>query len=108
VKVPRQAPVWQSPDPDLDFDPRPLWEQLKLPVLAIFGEADKLTPAAESARRIKLTLPKGGDPDYTIRIFPNADHALLAYPGKEAKWDWERPAPGWLELMVDWLQKRTK
>src|SRR5215831_10596603 len=89
VKLPRQAPVWQSPDPDLDFDPRPLWEQLKLPVLAIFGDEDKLTPSAESARRIELTLRKVGAPDYTIKIFSKADHALLVYPGKDAKWDWE-------------------
>jgi hypothetical protein len=36
------------------------------------------------------------------------DYALLVSPRKDAKWDWERPAPGWLELMVDWLEKRTK
>ena len=108
VKLPRQAPVWQAPDPDLDFDPRPLWEQLKLPVLAIFGEADKLTPSAESARRIDLTLRKGGNPDYTIKIFPNAGHGMWVSPVKDDKWDWDRPAPGWLDLMVGWLQKHTK
>jgi hypothetical protein len=66
------------------------------------------TTKRESARRIGLTSRKGGNQDYTIKIFPNADHALLVSPGKGAEWEWERPAPGWLELMVGWLQKRTK
>jgi len=108
VKLPKADDVWRAGGEGLDFDPRQLWEKLSIPALAIFGEADKLTPSEESARRVKLALSSGGNKDHTVKIFPNADHALLVYPGKDAKWDWERPAPGWLELMVGWLQKHTK
>jgi uncharacterized protein len=108
VKLPKDDDVWRAGGEGLDFDPRPLWEKMSVPTLAIFGEADKLTPSEESARRIKLALSSGGNKDHTVKIFPNADHALLVSPGKDAKWDWERPAPGWLELMGDWLQKHTR
>ena len=106
VKLPKDDDTWLSGGTGLDFDPRPLWEKTSIPTLAIFGQADKSTPSEESARRIEVALQKGGNKDHTIRIFPGADHGLWISPGKG--WDWERPAPGWLDLMVSWLQKHTK
>lgn len=108
VKLPKEDGGWQGGGAELDFDPRPLWEKTAIPALAIFGDADKTTPTEESARRVKLALQKGGSKDHTIKIFPNADHGLWVSPRKDAKWDWDRPAPGWLDLMVNWLQRRTK
>ncbi len=108
VKLPKEDDTWQAGGAGLDFDPRPLWEKTAIPVLAIFGESDKSTPIEESARRVESALQKGGNIHYTIKIFPNADHALLVPPGKGAKWDWDRPAPEWLDLMVKWLQRHIK
>jgi uncharacterized protein len=108
VKLPKEDDTWRAGGEGLDFDPRPLWEKTAIPTLAIFGDADKLTPSVESAHRVELALSSGGNKDHTIKIFPNADHALLVSPGKGAKWDWDRPAPGWLDLMVNWLQEHTK
>lgn len=108
VKLPKEDGSWQGGGAGLDFDPRPLWEKTAIPALAVFGDADKTTPTEESARRVKLALSSGGNKDHTIKIFPNADHGLWVSPGKDAKWDWDRPAPGWLDLMVNWLQKHIK
>jgi pimeloyl-ACP methyl ester carboxylesterase len=108
VKLPKEDGSWRAGGEGLDFDPRPLWEKTSIPTLAIFGETDKSTPSEESARRVKSSLSLGGNKDHTIKIFPNADHALLVSPGKGAKWDWDRPAPGWLDLMVNWIQKRAR
>jgi pimeloyl-ACP methyl ester carboxylesterase len=108
VKLPKEDDTWRAGGEGLDFDPRPLWEQTSIPALAIFGEADKSTPSGESARRIELALQKGGNKDHTIKIFPNADHALLVPTGNGSKWDWGRPASGWLDLMINWLQRHTK
>jgi len=108
VKLPKEDDAWRSGGEGLDFDPRLLWEKTSIPTLAIFGEADKSTPSQESARRVGLALTAGGNRDHTIRVFPNADHALLVAPGTGAGWDWDRPAQGWLDLMATWLRKHTK
>src|SRR5215510_6698872 len=108
VKLPKEDDTWRSGSEGMDFDPRPLWEKTTIPVLAIYGEEDKSTPTQESVRRVDASLRKAGNKTYTIRTYPKADHALLVSAKVPDGWDWERPASGWLELMVDWLQKRTK
>ncbi len=108
VKLPKEDDTWQGGGAGLDDDPRLLWEKTAIPVLAIFGEMDKLTPSEESARRIGSALQKAGNRDYTLKTFPMGDHALLVPSGKDAKWDWDRPAPGWLDSMVNWLNKHTR
>lgn len=103
--LPKEDPTWQSGSAGLDFDPRPVWEKIGIPVLAIFGEADKLTPSLESARRIEMSLKKGGNRNYLVKIIPNANHGLWLTP--TSKLDWDRPATGWLDTMTDWLLKRA-
>jgi pimeloyl-ACP methyl ester carboxylesterase len=49
---------------------------VRCPVLAIFGEADPLVPAAASARIWQETLSQAGNNDVTIKIFPDADHVI--------------------------------
>jgi pimeloyl-ACP methyl ester carboxylesterase len=106
VKIPRQAPVWTSGDPDLDFDPAPVWEKVHVPVLAIVGELDKSTPAAPTAERLETFQRRAGNRDVTIRTFPGANHGLWVERTTEGQPDWDRPAAGWLELMLQWLDKR--
>jgi len=108
VKLPKGDDTWRSGSAEMDFDPHPLWENTTIPVLAIYGETDKSTPARESARRVELALRKGGNKDFTIKIFPQADHGLWVSPQKADGWDWDRPVPGWLDLTVNWLQKHVK
>ena len=108
VKLPKEDGIWRAGSTEMDFDPRPLWESTTIPVLAIFGEADKSTPTRESARRIETALRKANNKDFTIRIFPNADHALWISPKTGDAGGWDRPAPGWLDLTINWLQKHVK
>jgi uncharacterized protein len=104
--LPEAAPPWRGWRAILDFDPRPVLRRLRVPVLAIYGESDQLTPARESVRRVAMALKTGGNRDVTIRILPGADHGLWVAPKPGARWDWDRPAPGWLDGMVDWLRRR--
>ena len=108
VKLPKEDDTWRSGSEGMDFDPRPLWEKTTIPVLAIYGAEDKSTPTQESVRRVDASLRKAGNKTYTIRTYPNADHALLVSARIPNGWDWERPASGWLDLMVDWLQKHGR
>lgn len=107
VKLPKEDPIWRSPSTQMDLDPRPFWERLKRPALAIFGEQDKSTPARESANRIDWAMKKGGNHQYRIRIFPSADHGLWVIPSNESS-EWRRPAPEWLDLMVSWVHQRIR
>jgi len=95
------------------FSPRSLLEKITCPVLAIFGDKDTIVDFKESARVYAEALRKAGNQDVTIKIFPNADHIIFSSAtggGKELEQSFQRPikvfAPGYLEAMGDWLQKR--
>ena len=97
---------------DFDLDPALVLEQLKVPVLVIFGERDDRIPAAESAARIEEALRRGGNPDYAVKTFPGADHVIKLPAGPRAdtggRWDWPRPAPGYLDTMLDWTLRQVR
>lgn len=95
------------------FSPCSLLERITCPVLAIFGDKDTIVDFRESARVYAQVLRRAGGRDVTIKIFPNADHVIFPSRtggGKELEQSFGRPvkvfAPGYLEAMGDWLQKR--
>ena len=59
-----------------NFNPLPLWEKVKVPVLLIYGEHDRNTPVAPSLAGIGDALHKAGNTDYTPIIIPGAAHNL--------------------------------
>ena len=81
----------------------PALENVKCPVLAIFGELDTLTPVAESIDNYRRGLAKAANKDVTIRVFSNADHALLVWPGPADRAHWPALAAGYVEMMTDWI-----
>ncbi len=82
----------------LDYNPLPVLEQIGQPVLAIWGEADKHVPAQKSRRLFEQALQKGNHPDYTFKLFPQADHFLQANG---------QPVPGKFETIVEWILQHT-
>lgn len=91
----------------MGYDPMPALEGVKCPILAVFGELDKSTPVAQTMANYGTAVAKSGNADYTVKVFPNADHALLVWPkpGDAA----HRPvlAPGYLDTMREWIYKRV-
>lgn len=86
------------------LDPSPWWRAVRVPVLAVFGASDPLVPAALSAGHIEQALRVGGDRDVTVRVFPAANHELRVLPlAAGGPWDWPRAAPGYLELVTNWM-----
>ncbi|MDQ2692546.1 MAG: alpha/beta hydrolase [Chloroflexota bacterium] len=85
----------------LHYNPLEWLEQVKCPVLAIFGASDLLLPVEESVTVFKHALAKAGNRDVTIKVFANAGH-LVTYPSTE------KLAPGFLELITDWLKQRVQ
>jgi pimeloyl-ACP methyl ester carboxylesterase len=97
-------PSWKL---QMGYDPMPALEKVKCPVLAIFGELDTLTPVAETTANYRKGLTKAGNKDVTIKIFPNADHALLVWPKPNDQVHWPVLAAGYLDAMTNWINKHV-
>ena len=89
----------------MTFDPKPIWEKVKVPVLALWGEQDLAVPARKSREMINLSLRKGNARTYDLREFPKAGHGISINRDKGEGWDFPRLVPGYQELMVSWTQK---
>ena len=62
--------------PEANYDPVPAWEHLRQPVLAQWGELDRIAVPRESSQIIRQALDRGGNTHYTIRLIPGVRHNL--------------------------------
>jgi uncharacterized protein len=87
----------------------PLWEQVRQPVLGLWGAADCQVPAHDSARIIRGALERGGNTHYSLRVLDGADHGLyLAGPCVHELGTHTtdmRHAPGYLAAGADWIHQ---
>jgi dienelactone hydrolase len=102
---------YTGPDNNFYFDPVKILETIKFPVLVIFGEKDTQIDVKQSEEAYRNALNKAGNTELTIKIFPNADHTITFSETGCMKESDERQAnnkieiaPGYLELMRDWLK----
>jgi dienelactone hydrolase len=92
------------------YDPALFFENTTCPVLVLLGGMDADVPTKESVPRIEQALKKGGNKDYTIKVFPKGSHSLLEMStGNHAK-DLcyiKGFSPGYFETMANWILKRV-
>lgn len=81
----------------LSFDSLPALKRVTCPVLGLWGALDAETDAVAAERNARAMLIKSGNKDFTLRIFPNANHALQEMPARA------RMAPGVFETLRSWL-----
>ena len=62
--------------PEANFDPIPAWQQLRQPVLAEWGELDRVALPRESSTAIEEALRRGGNTRYTMRFISGVRHNL--------------------------------
>ena len=98
------VPSWKL---QMGYDPLPALEQVKCPVLAVFGELDTLTPVLQTTANYRDAFGKSGNREYTLKVFPNADHSLLVWPKSDDPAHWPVLAAGYLDTMRDWINKRV-
>jgi hypothetical protein len=93
-----------------NYDPVPDFQKITIPVLCIWGELDKIVPAHGSRSIIDKALTKAGNLDYTLKIFPQANHVMrLAETGGYAEWEKLREyVPGYLDYQLNWLLNRVE
>jgi pimeloyl-ACP methyl ester carboxylesterase len=106
----------RTPSNEGFFDPIPLIEKMTIPILAIFGEKDTQVDPFQASEAYKKALKKGGNPLNHVELFPDADHGIiLSKTGcmKEQRDRWRLRnsrgyAPGYIELMQNWLKTLIK
>ena len=91
------------------YDPRPYLEKTTCPVLALFGEKDTIVPPAQNVGPMEAALKTGGNPDYTIKVFPNGTHTLISSKtGTMAEIPYQTKfVPDYFATMRDWILDRV-
>ncbi|MFD6069989.1 MULTISPECIES: alpha/beta hydrolase family protein [Amycolatopsis] len=87
--------------PEAGYDPVPVLEKVRQPVLGLWGELDRLTPPGEAVRIFRETLDRAGNRQYTLKVFPQAQHGLRRTTDGFDKLDGF--APGYLDLVANWV-----
>lgn len=87
------------------FNSLPYWEKITVPVLAIYGGADKIVPAEKSQMLIENALKKAQNNKYSFRIFPNANHSIKI--SLDPRGQINVPAPGSNQFMKTWIQNNV-
>jgi pimeloyl-ACP methyl ester carboxylesterase len=65
--------IWRFIAEIFDYDPAPALSRITAPVLALFGAADKITPAEESVAAFRAAVR----PELLhVEVFPEGDHRL--------------------------------
>jgi pimeloyl-ACP methyl ester carboxylesterase len=80
---------------EMDFDPRPVFAQVRVPTLSFYGAADSWSPVEQSVEAWRAAR---GD-DVEIVVIPEAEHDLTLPDG--------RFAPAYDEKLVSWLSRRA-
>ncbi|PKL84020.1 MAG: alpha/beta hydrolase [Ignavibacteriae bacterium HGW-Ignavibacteriae-3] len=95
----------------LKFDPRPVLENVTVPVLALNGEKDLQVPAKEDLSEIEKALKAGGNKNFKIVLLPNLNHlfqncktgALSEYGQIQ-----ETFSPDAMKIISDWILSVVK
>ena len=62
--------------PEANFDPTPAWQKVQQPVLAEWGEFDRVALPRASSAAIEEALRRGGNTRYTMRFISGVRHNL--------------------------------
>jgi fermentation-respiration switch protein FrsA (DUF1100 family) len=94
----------------LDFNPVPLLEQIKCPVLALNGDRDLQVDADETVPVLRQAYEKSGNKDFTVMEIQGVNHLFQkAQSGSPALYGAieETIAPEVLNAISGWLAKHT-
>jgi uncharacterized protein len=92
------------------FDPTPALEQIRMPVLAVYGELDPEVPPVPNVELVSSALARAGNRDVTIHVFPQANHQFwIARTGLRDEYVvLERQfVPGYLDMVSGWVRNHA-
>jgi hypothetical protein len=95
----------------LKYDPAPILEKVKCPVLAINGSKDLQVPASLNLTAIEQALKKGKNKHFEIKELPNLNHLFqdceTGAPSEYAKIE-QTISQEALRTITDWILKQVK
>ena len=100
---PRDSWIWAWYAKTGNVNTLDYWSTVRVPVLLVFGERDRLVPVDESISQIEKVLDKNGAP-YTALIAPSAEHNLTVHPQPGEPFFWWHAAPGIVDTVVAWVK----
>ncbi|MGH9260529.1 MAG: alpha/beta hydrolase family protein, partial [Acidimicrobiales bacterium] len=100
---PRDHWLWTFYPPVGTFDPLPVWARVRVPVLLIYGQEDRLLPGDLSIRRIGRALDSAGNDRWGAVILPRAAHNFTVSPRPGEPFEWRQVARGLPELVLGWV-----
>jgi uncharacterized protein len=90
----------------MDFDPRPFWAGVTVPILLLKGERDDRSRPNIMEQRIAASVGPDHSGRLTTVVVPDADHMLLVWPYGPGT-----PPPsfgdGALETLLAWIEQHT-
>ena len=88
-------------------EPVEAFREVDCPVLAIWGENDAAFPPAQHRPPVERALEEGGNRDYTLRVFPNANHPVFELPpgGLIRTTGF---AEGYFDTITEWVLERVQ
>jgi hypothetical protein len=94
----------------LDFDPVPILQKVKCPVLALNGEKDLQVSAADNLPILQKALESSGAKDATVKSLPGLNH-LFQHCDTGSPTEYgaieETMSPAVLEIITSWILHRT-
>lgn len=95
----------------LSYDPSYALEKVTCPVLMLFGGKDLQVPVGQNQKPMEDALKKAGNSDYTIKIYPDANHlfqeAGTGSPNEYAQLPKEF-VPGFLDDITEWIKLKNQ
>ena len=84
-----------------DYDPAPVLERVRQPVLALWPARDIVHPPEESSRILQQALARGGNTHYTIRFCAEAEHCYHSLP--ETSHPVNDVGPAYIDRAASWV-----
>jgi pimeloyl-ACP methyl ester carboxylesterase len=95
----------------LSYDPSYALEKTTCPVLMLFGGKDLQVLVSQNQKPMEDALKKAGNSDYTVRIYPDANH-LFQEAGTGSPNEYPQLpktfVPGFLDDITDWIKLKNQ
>ena len=109
LKIPPDKVTAKGLRDPLTFDPLPILETIRIPLLAMNGELDEAVPTKESVPILERALHKAGNRDFTMIVLPKAGHNFMQTDRPYGAEEFVRKkeyVPGYWDTVADWLRKQ--
>ena len=101
-QLPSYAPEWVHAEAQfIGYDPQPFIERLRIPMLYIFAEQDKIVPVPPSVAYLE-SLQQQGRSEIEVRVLTGLGHPMLPLATL-----WAGGAPGFIDVIGPWAASKS-